>query len=188
MKEGVYFLKHSEEYDEKKDNVYLDWIPMLEIKNVFVKQEQSEIVSVESNTSPITRSISWLSAFKTPSFKPIEDKIDIDESYSASRRGYEFQIETFEEDSQAAGSRGECAGRSYHIRVDSEHACKLTVAKLNKIYQKRRSEAERKSRVELMQGTVLRSYKSPLFQTIVAGLILAVINFFFVGGRAKLIS
>jgi hypothetical protein len=185
MKEGVYFLKHGVRYDETKgNNEFLDYIPMLEIKNVFVKLEQVGIDSMEIPDSPLVRKISQLASFKTPSSKfdsneDLGDQREVNESHRASRKGHEFQIETFDEDGQAAGSKGECSGRSYHIRVDSEDVCKSTVAKIDKIHRKLRSAAEAKSRFAQMQGKILKYYKSPLLQTIVAGLILAVILFIF---------
>ncbi len=172
----MYFLEHGASYDETKENVYSDYIPMTEIKNVFVKQEQ---LSMDNLTPPLVRNFSKLASFKTPSFKVISnkdsgDKSTVDKSH-ASRRGHEFQIETFEEDSPAAESRGECSGRSYHIRMDSEDDCQSTVERIKKIHRKFRSAAERKSQLRMMQGKILKYYKTPLFQTIIAGLILAVI-------------
>ncbi len=174
----MYFLEQGARYDETKENVYLDYIPMAEIKSVFVKQEQLGIVSMENLTPPLVRNFSQLASFKTPSFnvksnKESRGKTPVDKS-PASRRGHEFQIETFEEDSLAAESTGECSGRSYHIRVDSEDDCQSIVTKISKIHRKCRSDAERKGRLTLMQRKILKYYKTPLFQTIIAGLILAV--------------
>jgi hypothetical protein len=171
---GIYFLKPDQDkniYDENRNNFYIDYIPLSEIKTAFPKQEKN--ATAETPSSPLVRKISLF-----PS-SPTDPKANADEgadSRASTRYGHEFQIETFEEEmiSKEKNITGECAGRVYHIRVNSKEKCAEVAKKIDKLAQTFRTKAEAKGRFEVIQQKMLRYYKSAVFQTVVAGLILTV--------------
>jgi hypothetical protein len=182
-KDSIYFIEPDPDdkpFDEKGYYRYLELIRMSEIKSVFVKQDQKEVDTVDASAAPhLLRKISQYVPLSPTKPKPPDSS---DEASNAvkivtSRHGYEFQIETFnEEDSQNSTKKitGEFSGKSYHIRVNSKDTCEKTVEKLRKLVKRIRSEAERKGLFEMIQLKVLKYYKSTILQALIAWLILAV--------------
>jgi hypothetical protein len=179
MKEGIYFLKSDPEnkkYDEKGNNVFVENIPMLEVKKIFVKQD-SKGPDLEQPSSPLVRKLSTLVPFGPSELKGKSAAEEVDSRVTSNRwHGHEFQIETFDEDmtNPATQISGECSGRVYHIRADSKEICMETVAKVEKLARKLRAAAEAKGRFFLAQEKLLKYYKSTPFQTLIAWLILTV--------------
>ena len=178
MKEGIYFLKpdpQNKTYDEKGNNVFVENIPMLEVKKIFVKQDTRGPV-VEPPSSPLVRKLSKLVPFGSTELKGKSDEEVDDRPTPKTWHGREFQIETFDEDmaNPAMQISGECLGRVYHIRVGSGEICTDTVAKIEKLVRDEREKAEAKGRFVLAQQKVYGYYKSTPFQTLVAFLILTV--------------
>ena len=79
---------------------------------------------------------------------------------------HSFQIETLQD--------GYNSGRNYRIRTESNEQCASVVATLNAAAKKARKAAVTASRFEKSQKTLLKIYNSFLFQSLSAGLILAV--------------
>ncbi len=169
---GVYFL----EPDSPK--IYVDRIPIHEIKNIFRKSSHGTGKKDVDTTPPqklflsdLSRHFSFKGSIKddiTVSRSPAEDhyKYSEDHQLPMSRHGhYEIQIETFDDDSHIPGSTGECSGRTYHIRVDSKEKCKLAVERIGKYARKARATAEMQSQFAKVQKKVLSSCESPFFQT-----------------------
>ncbi len=179
MKDGIYFLKSdpaNKPYDEKGNNVYVENIPMLEVKKIFVKQD-TKGPDLEHPSSPLVRKLSTLVPFGPSELKVKSATEEVDSRVTSNRwYGHEFQIETFDEEmtNPATQISGECAGRVYHIRADSKETCMETVAKIEKLARKQRAAAEAKGRFVLAQQKVLKYYKSTPFQTLIAWLILTV--------------
>ena len=129
-----------------------------------------------SGSSPLVRKLSTIVPFSQTETKGKSDQEFDDRVAPNSWHGHEFQVETFDEESEPRPIRvtGECSGRVYHIRVSSKEKCMEAATRIDKLARKLRAAAEAKGRFELAQQKVLRYYKSTLFQTIIAGLILTV--------------
>ena len=188
VKGSIYFIKSDTEnmpYNEEEQNRYFDHFPMSEIKSVFVKQEQKEQDAFDPPAAPhllhkISRyvPVAQLSPAKSKSTSSPPEASNA-EKFVTSRHGYEFQIETFNEEDYDPTKMitGEFSGKSFHIRVGSKEACTEIVTKIKRFVKTVRSEAERKGVFEITQAKVLKYYKSVLLQSLVAWLILAVQSF-----------
>ncbi len=186
VKEGIYFIKSDPEiktYVEQEQNRYFEHIPMTEIKSVFIKQEQKEQDACNPSAAPqflrkLSRYVPAAPLSPTRSKSTAESaEAGNAERNVTSRHGYEFQIETFNEDDANNATKkitGEFSGKSFHIRVGSRESCTEIVTKIKKSVKHVRSDAERKGIFELLQLRVLKYYKSSLLQAIMACLILAV--------------
>jgi hypothetical protein len=182
-KDSVYFIEPDPDdkpFDQAGKYRYLEHIKMSEIKSVFIKHDQKEVDAGDAAAAPdLLRKISRYVPL-TPTKSTVPDSSDEGSKavkIVSSRHGYEFQIETFDEEDALKSTKkitGEFSGKSYHIRVNSKEKIEKTVEKLRKLVKKTRSDAERKGMFEMIQLKVLRYYKSAIFQALIAWLILTV--------------